>query len=240
MNRKTPFNRRPLLSLALILLVMIIVVSVGAAGLLAVLLTDEGEANPFLADKRYDEPFIEPGRWGTGRQPGPDGSMATGSIGTVAAGVYELQLLGANGLHWATAGEAFGDGRYELDVKFVDGPLDNAGGLLFMFDQDAFYFFVVRGDGRALIAHCRDGCADEFNILAHGGWFPTEADWGVGSQNRLRVDAIGGELSFYINGDLVATVSDDALTSGDVGLFVSSGGEGQAHFAFDNLLVEEK
>ncbi|MCA9987203.1 MAG: hypothetical protein KDE59_23000 [Anaerolineales bacterium] len=241
MNRQVPANRRrSLLILFLIILVMIIVVSVAAAGLLAVLLSDEGQANPFLAAKRYEEPFIETGRWGTGQQPGPDGTMATGSVGTVVNGVYELELLGANGLHWATAGEEFGDGRYELDVTFVDGPLDNAGGLVFMFDREAFYFFVVRGDGRALIARCSDGCGGEFAILAQGGWFQTEADWGVGSQNRLAVTASGGALSFYINGDLVATVNDDSLMSGDVGLIVSSGPEGQAHFAFDNILVAEE
>lgn len=238
MNSQTPANpRRARLILFLIILVMISVVSVAAAGLLAVLLSDEGQENPFLPDKRYEEPFIDAGRWGTGQQPGPDGTMATGTSGTVVDGVYELQLLGANGLYWATAGEMFGAGRYELDVTFVEGPLDNAGGLVFMFDRDAFYFFAVRGDGRALIARCRDGCAGEFEILASGGWFQTDADWGAGSQNRLAVTATGGQLSFYINGEAVATVTDDALTRGDVGLFVSSGAEGQAHFTFDNLLV---
>jgi hypothetical protein len=238
MNAKAPSSRRhSLLILFLILLVMIIVVSLGSAALLALLLTDEGEVSPFLADKRYEEPFVEPGRWGTGQQPGPDGTLATGSIGMVAGGVYELQLLGANGLHWATGGEEFGDGRYELDVNFVDGPLDNAGGLVFMFDRDAFYFFAVRGDGRALIARCADGCGGEFAILVQDGWFPTEADWGAGSQNRLAVTVASGEFSFFINGDLVATVNDDSLSTGDVGLFVSSGAQGQAHFTFDNLLV---
>ena len=237
MNVEKPASRRRSLIILLIIIIgMITIVSIAIAAALTVLLSDEDE--PILPlNTRYEEVFLEAGRWGEGAQPGPDGSLGTGTVGRVKDGVYDLQLFGANGIYWATAGESFADGRYEVDVTFVDGPLDNAGGLVLMFENDNFYFFVVRGDGNGLIARCGDGCAD-FEIIANQGWFATDADWGVNSQNRLRVDVAGGQLSFYVNDGLAAEVVDDNYEEGDVGVIVTSGAEGDAHFQFDNILVD--
>ncbi|NLS76305.1 MAG: DUF1080 domain-containing protein [Chloroflexi bacterium] len=52
--------------------------------------------------------------------------------------------------------------------------------------------------------------------------------------NRLRVRCQGPEITVYINGTLITTVSDSELASGQIGLSVS--GEGMAA-RFDNLVV---
>jgi hypothetical protein len=57
--------------------------------------------------------------------------------------------------------------------------------------------------------------------------------------DRLRVDASGAQLSFFINGRLVSQLSDEAYDSGDVGFYVETFDETRAHIHYDLLRVEQ-
>ena len=57
------------------------------------------------------------------------------------------------------------------------------------------------------------------------------------SKNRLGVLADGSTILLYINGNLVDTITDKSLTSGSVGIYVSSGTNAQAQVTFSRMTV---
>ena len=53
---------------------------------------------------------------------------------------------------------------------------------------------------------------------------------------HIRVDAIGDQLSLYVNGYLVYSVTDSEISSGgEIGFF--GGRDGEKQYLFDNLVV---
>ena len=60
-----------------------------------------------------------------------------------------------------------------------------------------------------------------------------------GTANKLRVDAAGSRLSFYINDELVGEAEDGDYSQGAVGFYVETLDSPRAHIHFDNLLVEK-
>ena len=58
-----------------------------------------------------------------------------------------------------------------------------------------------------------------------------------GETNRLRVDCIGNRLSLYVNGEIVAEVTDGDLASGDVGLASGTYDDPGTDMRFDNFVV---
>ncbi|MGQ9618943.1 MAG: family 16 glycoside hydrolase [Candidatus Aminicenantia bacterium] len=55
--------------------------------------------------------------------------------------------------------------------------------------------------------------------------------------NSIAVEAKGANLSFYINGNLVAQISDDTYKSGRIGLWTKGKAGGGGEVVFDNLKV---
>lgn len=179
----------------------------------------------------YEESFDAPGAWGTGEM--------DGAQGRVAGGVYELEVTAASGFFWTTAGQTFGDVSFELAATQRSGPPDNGYGLVLGADTESrsFYVFEISGDGYVWIGRCDDGC-NEADTLVGTGWFASDAvNRGLDALNRLRVEAGGPEMVFYVNGVEVGRFSDDAYEAGDVGLFVETLGQGGVTVAFDDVRV---
>lgn len=187
--------------------------------------TDGGSSGlPFV------ETFDEPGNWGTGED--------AYSIGAVADGVYDFQVLQNDTSRWASAGKNFSDGIYEVEATPVEGPVDNGYGLLFRANPDAgdFYLFKVSADGYVWIGRYKDG-AEETTIVGDH-WFASPAVLtGLNVTNKLRVQAEAGNLLFYVNEQEVGRVTDNTFRSGDVGILVQSLGGAGVRVLFDNLSV---
>jgi|GEM_PF-322033 len=179
----------------------------------------------------YSASFSEAAVWGTG--------TVTGAEGRVTDGAYHLSAVAGQGFFWATAGKDFGDATYEVTATQTAGPLDDGYGLLLRADNDAraFYLFEISGDGYAWVGRCREGCSQSVSL--HGeGWFPVPAvHTGLNTPNRLRVEADGSRLTFFVNDEEVAQISDSTLAAGDVGFFVETLGEGGVTVAFSDLRV---
>jgi hypothetical protein len=58
-----------------------------------------------------------------------------------------------------------------------------------------------------------------------------------GGTNVLRAVCQGEQLTFFVNGEQLATVTDTAYLKGDVGLAAGSGPAGSIRVHFDNLTV---
>jgi hypothetical protein len=185
-----------------------------------------------LGDSGYSEDFGSLGSWGSGA----DGDVE----GNVSDGVFRLHVFAENGLFWSTGGESFGDGTYQVDATHVAGPVDNGYGLMYRVqeDTDSFYLFEVSSDGFVWIGKCTDGCESEVTPLVDEGWFPHAAvKQGVNQLNQLRVEAIGPNMTFFVNGQQVGQASDSQFTEGDIGVLVETLGEGGVTVNFDNFTV---
>ena len=91
---------------------------------------------------------------------------------------------------------------------------------------------------------------DDYGILVV--YMPVEGDWvelveyteapaiNPDGPNQIEVEALGPELTFFINGEEVAYVEDDRIKSGSVGLVVELyEPDSELNVEFDNFVVSE-
>ena len=178
----------------------------------------------------YVETFDKPGNWRT--------DSDSEVIGVVENGVYDFTILADELTSWTTAGENFRDGLYEVEATQVEGPDNNAFGMLFRVDDqnDNFYAFQISGDGFVWIGRYRGGMAEE--PIINDWWFESTAvKPGANQTNKLSVRAEGQNLIFYVNDIEVGRVTDDAFASGYIGLMARSLGQPGVHVQFDNFKV---
>jgi len=183
-----------------------------------------------LQERDFEETFDSPGNWGSGHSSEVDGQVSNG--------VYELYVKSNHGLYFASAGEKFADGIYELEATQIEGPLNNGYGMLFRLDEasDSFYAFEISGDGYVWIGYCSSLCEEQAIALVGGDWFPSSAvNTGLHARNHLRVRADGPMMTFFVNGVQVGRTSDSRLVDGDVAVMVEALGEGKIRVAFDNF-----
>ena len=182
----------------------------------------------------YHEPFDAPGSWGQYNAFSPEGS------GTVADGVYNLQVTLPRQRAWATAERWFqGDARYSVEVTQVEGPLTNAHGLIWHVDEpgEGFYFFLITPDGLFSAGYCVNECLGAERNMTRG-WQPSDAIHAAGETNTLAVRAEGNRYTFFINDEQVWEATESKFTEGDIGLMLETYSEGGAWVQFDNFRVE--
>jgi hypothetical protein len=184
-----------------------------------------------LGGGAYEETFDSAGSWGEGTE--------ADATGAVTNGRYELLVNADLGLWWSSGGEDFDDGVYEVEATQLEGPVDNGYGMIFRADEnDNFYLFEISGDGFTWIGRCAGGCEDEVVALVGDGWVASDAvNTGLNATNRLRVQAEGANLIFFVNDQEVGRVTDTTYSSGDIGVLVETLGEGGVKVGFDNFNV---
>lgn len=178
----------------------------------------------------YEETFDVAGPW-------PEESNPS-AAGQVIGGGYELEVKADSGIFWATGGESFGDGIYEVEATQLAGTLDNGYGMIFMADTDAddFYAFEVSGDGFTWIGRCQAACQENIELLVGVGWEEAEmVKTGLNETNVLRVIVDQGNMTFFVNGQEVGRAYDVTFSEGDIGLLVETLGEGGVKVRFDNF-----
>ncbi|MBC7876980.1 MAG: hypothetical protein H7Y59_07390 [Anaerolineales bacterium] len=158
---------------------------------------------------------------------------------SVVNGQFNMLINTAQYVGWSECTKVeFSDVIVEADAIQVAGSKDSIYGILFRYglDDDEFYVFAVSGDG--------------FYILAIDGAEHTEpeiiVDWTESSAikqdqqtNHLKVVAIGSNIQYYVNDQLLGEAQDFRLTKGTVGFFVGSIEEGGIQVAFDNLKISQ-
>lgn len=182
-------------------------------------------------EQAYEETFDESGTWRVGDDADVNGQ--------VVDGVYDMLMKSDDALIWTTAGESFTDGIYQVEATQVAGPDNNGYGMLLRLDDnnDDFYVFKISGDGYVWIGRYLGGGA-EADALVGDWWFESPAvHKGLDQTNTLRVNAEGGNMIFFVNGQEVGRVTDNTLASGDIGLWLESFGKGGVQVQFDNFTV---
>lgn len=124
----------------------------------------------------------------------------------------------------------------EVDARLLEGDLGSSYGVLFrMQDTTRFYRFEITGDGLFMVER-RDGEAGWTRFVDR--WTESPAiKQGLGSVNKLRVEALGQTISLYVNDEPIYQFTDSAYSSGTIALDAGTFVQPTAQVAFDNLIV---
>ncbi len=180
----------------------------------------------------YLESFESVGDWTAG-----EGANAEGII---VDGAYQMSVELSGDIFWATAGQNFADGSFEVEATPVDGVVDNGYGMLFRINSDGneFYVFKVSSDGYVFAGLCSDKCLEQ-QVLLETDWFASPAvKSGMGVTNVLRAELSGPDMIFYVNDEEVGRAKDDSVSKGDIGLLAETFAPGGLRVAFDNFSVQ--
>jgi len=151
-------------------------------------------------------------------------------------GEYFIELRTPDWFAWAHAGGQFADASVEVNAHLASGAPDGHFGVLCRYvDAENFYYFAVSADGYYAIFR-RAGGTMKILTGDGSGMLPSPAIR-ADERNHIRAVCRGDSLSLYVNGEMVATVSDDTLTRGYVGLGAGSGPGGNTLVRFDDFVV---
>ncbi len=126
----------------------------------------------------------------------------------------------------------FSDFSAAVEVTPADNETDHTFGLVFRNTGATFYTFEIGNDGRYGVYLYNE----QWQTLAEGN---TKSVFSA-QPNEVRVVAQASDLAFYVNGDRVASVTDDTTLSGKMGLVTTVLEQDQsATVSFDNLVISK-
>ncbi|MBN2007514.1 MAG: hypothetical protein JXA21_29480 [Anaerolineae bacterium] len=131
--------------------------------------------------------------------------------------------------------QKYEDVRISLAVRHVQGSMDNWMGVICrQQDEGNYYLLAISADGYYLIQRVENN-----EELALSGPEISEAIHNGKVSNQLEATCQGSHLSLRVNGELLATVSDVALSkAGQVAVFADAvPGGGTTTVAFDNFTL---
>ena len=196
--------------------------------LLTALLLAACDAAPPVSDLPFRDDFANPGSgWTT--------TDADQLRIAYQDGALHFQVDAPDAAAWAVAGKRATDFILDVDATQVEGPDNNHYGVVVRYaDAKNFYRLDISGDGYYSIQRYKDG---EWVLLIN--WLESTAIEQGATSNHLRVIAEGPQLTWIVNGTLVAQIEDADILSGDIGLTAGTfPDEPGVHVAFDNLEVK--
>ncbi len=112
-------------------------------------------------------------------------------------------------------------------------------GIIFRYiDDDNYNVFAVDGLGRFSIWVRSEGVWHELRDAGES-WSPNNIVMPLGQLNTLIVEVNDNQLIGYINGEMVTTVTDDTIASGQIGIYVASPPQGRASILVDTYQASE-
>jgi hypothetical protein len=162
----------------------------------------------------------------------------TGVTGEIESGVLRISNSLSGEITWANAGQNFDDVIIAAQARQVDGPDDNAYGVICRYQSpENFYVFLISGDGNYAIGKYQSGSPQVQYLSGDGQYvFSEEINQGVAT-NEIRASCIGNELALSVNGVPLAAVTDPTFVTGDIGLGASAFQPGTAVIEFDKVRV---
>jgi hypothetical protein len=137
-------------------------------------------------------------------------------------------------IYWDTPIDAPDDFYVSVDAQRVRGPKDTACYCLVYRENDSGIYLLMACDDQYYTVDLF--YEDEWENLIE--WTKTSAIR-AGEVNNLAVKAVGSNFEFFINDQLVGSVVDDTLSSGDVGVAISVNEGDVATLEFDDFILQE-
>lgn len=179
-----------------------------------------------------EDDFEGDSNWGTGTD-------SSSSI-EYGGGGLQMQIFTDNYFIWSTPNtESYENIHIEVTVKNNSTPATTAFGIICNQQtiSDSFYYLVMTPAGEYAIAETSLTQSDVF-LTNDDQWGQSDLIAADAASYRLGADCGNGTLTFYVDGQQVASVSDDTYTAGSVGLLVWSGEEvATADVTFDDFVV---
>ena len=157
---------------------------------------------------------------------------------------YHVEVKAPHDTLTVFRGMTFDDASVET-MALVDHTKTDTGGYLYGLalrrSGEQYYAFLIspRTSGWQIIKHSPTGT----KVLAEGRVDTLQGFAPVGvtpdKEDDLRVDAVGPNFAYFINGRDVAHVSDADYPSGDVGFIVQTLDEPLVHAHYDSLVVSK-
>ncbi len=139
---------------------------------------------------------------------------------------------------WANPGRNFTDVSVEVSATRIGGPDENDFGVICRYqDIGNFYFLIIGSDGFYGIGVVADGSAPEL-IDMESMLFTERINQGTGT-NVIQAECVGENLTLTVNGSVLADVTDNRFSSGDVGLIAGTFDEPGTDILFDNFTVRQ-
>jgi hypothetical protein len=155
-------------------------------------------------------------------------------------GRYLIQVDVPQWFVWTTAGRNYEDAQIEVLVhpneEVQSGYFsDDHYGVLCRFTKDQFYYFAISTDGYyAIFLRSGEG---ELQPLTGRAMLKSSVIHTDGSDNSLLAVCEGTLLTFFVNGEQIAQVTDDTLLKGDVGMAAGTVDQGGMIVWFDDFEV---
>jgi hypothetical protein len=157
-----------------------------------------------------------------------------GGIMDYYAGGYRILVKAVQASLWSTPGRTFTNARMEVDAGKLGGPDANRIGLICRSGGSSYYFFLIGSDGYYGLGVFKGGKAA---LLGQSSMQASNAVLTGAAVNHLRLDCTGAQLTGYVNNVQVASVRDETLQDGEVGVLAGTFDESGADIVFDNFVV---
>jgi hypothetical protein len=142
------------------------------------------------------------------------------------SGAHALKQSGEATFCWAAKTDAaIKDGFAAVKFKPISGKEDQAGGLVFRF-QDANNYYVVRGnalEGNVVLYKTVNGKRSSLQVKGRMFGYGVDAKVAKAKWNTLRVDFVGKLFAVALNGTKLFEVEDETFTAaGGVGVWTKA------------------
>ena len=149
-------------------------------------------------------------------------------------GEYLIQIDVPQWFVWTTAGKSYEDAEIDVVVRYA-GQNDNHFGAICRYSEESFYYFAISSDGYyGIFKHEPNGALVPLtaNDMIFSPFIRQE-----GIDNQLRAVCQEERLALYINGQLLAEITDSDLMKGDVGMAAGTVKNGGTSIWFDDFTV---
>lgn len=164
----------------------------------------------------------------------------TGSL-EYEEGEYVFRINESQYITWGLLDEEeFENVRVEVEVMERTPSSDDQptfGIMCHYQDSNNYYYAGFGADGYYAIIKYEDGLDTFLSDPAENLWQPTDAIAEAQEKYKLEMECANGSIKLLVDGQVISEAEDSTFTRGQIGLFVLTFDNPEAHVAFDNIRV---
>ena len=161
-------------------------------------------------------------------------SNATNYTTSYAGSEYHIRVRTSNHMAWGYHHGSYTDFTAEVAARDVGGDSCWKAALLLRIDGHTFYYYWIRSDGTYGLSLEVDDTWLDSPLPSTGS---SSIRTGNGT-NVLKATCKGRQITLYVNGQLLTTVTSSAISSGNVAVAAATcSGDADVEIAFDNFRI---